>query len=71
MDEKWIFILTINRDRTVTNSVGTSSKQRNGFLHLCLHHFNSPSQWKAYKAMASLGRPTMCAQKDEGMQTQA
>ena len=28
MDEKWIFLLIINRDRIVTNFVGTSSKQR-------------------------------------------
>ena len=60
-----------NRDRVVTNSVGTSLNRRNRVLHLGLHHFNPPSQWKAYKAMTSLERETMCAQKDKGMQNQA
>ena len=71
MDEKWIFLLIINRDRTVTKSIGTMSKRRNRVLHLGLHHFNPPSQWQSYKAMTSLGRAAMCAQKDKGMQTQA
>ena len=55
----------------MTNYVGTSSKQRNQVLHLGLHHFNPPSQWKAQKTMEILGREGMCAQKDKGMQTQA
>ena len=65
MDEKWIFLLIINRDRTVTNSVSTSSKRRNRVLHLGLHHFNPTSQWKAYKAKEILGRATMCAPKGQ------
>ena len=63
LDEIWIFLL-IN---IVTNSVGTLLKQRNRVLH----HFNPPSQWKACKAMASLGRATICAQKDKGIHAQA
>ena len=65
MDEKWIFLLIINKDRIVTNSVGTSSRERNRVLHLGLHHFNPPSQWQAYKAMASLGIVAMCAPKGQ------
>ena len=65
MDEKWIFLLIINRDRTMKKFVGTSLKRRNQVLHLGLHHFSPPSQWKAYKAMSSLGRAGMCAQKGQ------
>ena len=54
----------------MTNSFGSSSKQRNQVLHLGLHHFNPLSQWKDYKAMASLGREAMCARKEKGMHTQ-
>ena len=66
MDEKWIFLLIINRDRTVTDSVDTSSKWRKQALHLGLHHFNPPSQWQAHNAKARLGRATMDAHKDRG-----
>ena len=62
---KWIFLLILNIDRTMTNSVGTSSKRRNSVLHLGLHHFNPPSQWKYYKANASLERAEMCAPKGQ------
>ena len=55
----------------MAKSVHASSKRRNRVLHLGLHHFNPPSQWKAYKAMTSLERETMCAQKDKGMHTQS
>ena len=55
----------------MTKSVRTSSKWINRVLHLGLHHFNPPSQWQSYKAMESLGRVAMCAQKDKGMQTKA
>ena len=65
MDEKWIFLLIINKDRTVTNSISTSSKRRSRVLHLGLHHFNPPYQWKAYKEMESLGRAAMCAPKGQ------
>ena len=54
-----------NRDRTVANSIGTSSNRRNRVLHLGLHHFNPPSQWKSYKAKASLGRAALCALKGQ------
>ena len=65
MDEKWIFLLIINKDRTVANSVGTSSKRRNRVLHLGLHHFNIPCQWQAYKAKEILERAAMCAPKGQ------
>ena len=66
MDEKWTFLLIMNIDN--------SDK-------LCQHlvetekmippPLNPPSQWQTCKAMEILGRATMCAQKDKGMQTQA
>ena len=65
MDEKWIFLLIINRDRTVTNYVGTSLKRRNRFLHLGLHDFNPPSQCKDYKEKEILARESMCAPKGQ------
>ena len=47
------------------NSVSTSSKRRNRVLDLGLHHFNPPSQWKAYNAKEILGRETLCAPKGQ------
>ena len=65
IDEKWIFLLIINRYRTVTKYFDTSSKWRNRVLHLGLHHFSPPSQWKVYKTMGSLGRESMCSPKGQ------
>ena len=62
--------MDISIDKTeieVTNSINSSSKWRNWVLH----HFNPPSQWQAHKTMESLGRASMAAQKDKGMQTEA
>ena len=61
MEDKWIFLLIINIDRTLTNFVGTSSKWRNRVLH----HFSPLSQWQDYNEMASLGRETWCAPKGQ------
>ena len=70
MDEKWIFLLIINRD-TIDKLCQHLIELRGWFLHLGLHHFNPPNQWQAHKTMASLGRASMVAQNDKGMQTQA
>ena len=65
MDEKWVFLLIINIDKTMKNFVSTSSKWRNSVLDLGIHHFNPSSQWKYYKANKSLGRAAMCAPKGQ------
>ena len=64
MDEKWIFMLIINREN--------SDK-------FCWHLVKmekpspppGPPPLQSSISMASLGRATMCAQKDKEMQTQA
>ena len=65
MDEKWKFLLIINRD--------TSD---NLYWHLVETEKPSPpprppSQWQAHNAMERLGRASMGAHKEKGMQTQA
>ena len=61
-----IFLLIKSNITQVTTSVGTSTNQRNQFLHLGLHHLNPPSLDNNLTRKSNLGKNTKCSKGTNG-----
>ena len=61
-----IFLLIKSEITQVTTSVGTSTNQRNRFLHMGLHHLNPPSLDSKLTSKGNLGKNTKFSKGTKG-----